>query len=298
MTYGERLKTLRKEKNLTQQQVADYAGIKRRTYITYEQDNIRPRKQETYTKLAEILECDVNYLLIEDDVEKNVNVEPLLTAFLTVLGAGFLGGKSLLPGTAAITLFPALATVLGSSYAKKKTQGRNGLGEDDGLTYNNDQLLAYEKRQKQFRMTCMGLIYSELSSQGITCRTGNYKELENNRTLPDMFIHLDDPNIKSWWFSFWAKDAGLDDKIIISEDDRAAVMVSRYTTVKYDPTRKYSIVVDDKKLFDALIKFKDNNSFKGNLTAVLVNMEDMIVENEVEIAEVEETKGTISLMDK
>ena len=67
MKFGEKVRKLRKEKKITQQEVADIIGVSRRTYISYEQDGRYPRKREIYTKLAEIFGVDTNYLLMEDE---------------------------------------------------------------------------------------------------------------------------------------------------------------------------------------------------------------------------------------
>lgn len=67
MKFGEKLRKLRKEKGLTQAEVAKAVGIGRRSYVAYEQDGRYPRNRDTYGKLAEVLDCDVNYLYTEDE---------------------------------------------------------------------------------------------------------------------------------------------------------------------------------------------------------------------------------------
>lgn len=67
MKFGEKIILLRKEKNLTQQEAADAAGVSRRTYISYEQEGRYPRNRIVYEKLAEAFGCDKNYLLTEEE---------------------------------------------------------------------------------------------------------------------------------------------------------------------------------------------------------------------------------------
>ena len=67
MKFGEKLKKLRTEKNLTQKSVSAAVGVSQRTYVSYEQDGRYPRKREVYGKLAEILGCETNYLMTEDE---------------------------------------------------------------------------------------------------------------------------------------------------------------------------------------------------------------------------------------
>ena len=59
---AERLRDLRKEQHITQQSVADYLGIKVRTYQYYEGDDHRP-DYETLVKLADYFGVTTDYLL-------------------------------------------------------------------------------------------------------------------------------------------------------------------------------------------------------------------------------------------
>lgn len=66
MTFGDKLRVLRAEKRMSQEQVAKAIGISRQNYVEYERSNRHPRHREIYWKLAEVLDCEVNYLLTED----------------------------------------------------------------------------------------------------------------------------------------------------------------------------------------------------------------------------------------
>lgn len=67
MKFAEKIRELRKERRLTQREVADYCGISLRTYVSYEQDGRYPRRREIYEKMAEIYRVDKNYILTEDE---------------------------------------------------------------------------------------------------------------------------------------------------------------------------------------------------------------------------------------
>lgn len=67
MKFGEKLKKVRKEKHLNQEELANLSGVSKRTIQNYENAKMHPKKREIYYKLAEILEVDVNYLLTEDE---------------------------------------------------------------------------------------------------------------------------------------------------------------------------------------------------------------------------------------
>ena len=55
MTFGEKLRRARKEKGLTQAELANQAGLGLRTIIAYEKGETYPQKRSTYQTLADIL---------------------------------------------------------------------------------------------------------------------------------------------------------------------------------------------------------------------------------------------------
>jgi transcriptional regulator with XRE-family HTH domain len=71
MTFGRKLKTLRVTKGLTQQEMADYLGISRTSYIAYERDKWKPASIEKYRKIADVLGCNLSYLTDKDEQELN-----------------------------------------------------------------------------------------------------------------------------------------------------------------------------------------------------------------------------------
>ena len=67
MKFGEKLKTLRREKKLSQKALADLAGITTRTIQNYETNEILPKKRDTYNRLARALAVDATDLMSEDE---------------------------------------------------------------------------------------------------------------------------------------------------------------------------------------------------------------------------------------
>lgn len=55
MTFGEKLRRARKEKGLTQAELANQAGLGLRTIIAYEKGETYPQKRSTYQTLADVL---------------------------------------------------------------------------------------------------------------------------------------------------------------------------------------------------------------------------------------------------
>lgn len=61
-----RIRDLREDKDLTQQEIADMLFINRRTYAAYE-NGINSMTPETLCKIADIYETSVDYLLGRTD---------------------------------------------------------------------------------------------------------------------------------------------------------------------------------------------------------------------------------------
>lgn len=100
MTFAEKCRKLRTEKNLTQEEAAAAADISRRTYIYYESGQKLPRTKATVNKLAELFGVDSNYLVVEnDDIiddRNNLPAAERAEAFLKDL-TGMLGDENVPP---------------------------------------------------------------------------------------------------------------------------------------------------------------------------------------------------------
>lgn len=68
MAFGEKIRKLREAKGWTQSELADMIGRTTRSICAYENENIRPRKRETYDRLSELFDVNVNYLLTDEDI--------------------------------------------------------------------------------------------------------------------------------------------------------------------------------------------------------------------------------------
>lgn len=64
--FGQRLRTLRKEKKMTQQQVADRLCLHRTSYTKYEKDESEP-SLETVCKLAAMFSVSLDALLLQNE---------------------------------------------------------------------------------------------------------------------------------------------------------------------------------------------------------------------------------------
>ncbi len=67
MTFGEKLRTLRLQKKMTQAELGKQAGLGLNTISNYEKGSTYPRDRNVYVRLAEILGVSADYLHNEND---------------------------------------------------------------------------------------------------------------------------------------------------------------------------------------------------------------------------------------
>lgn len=97
MSFGKRLKAIRKEKKISQTELAKASGVAQRTISSYETDISIPRTSNQLRKIADVLgvtptdlvEDDDRFLISNEDVEDKLEAKRLV-AELTSL---FSGGK-------------------------------------------------------------------------------------------------------------------------------------------------------------------------------------------------------------
>ena len=71
MTFGEKMRKVRKEKGLSQQELGKILGVKQQTVAQYEKIPYTP-KYDTVRKIAMALDCPINEL-VEDETIFQVN---------------------------------------------------------------------------------------------------------------------------------------------------------------------------------------------------------------------------------
>ena len=65
MNFGEKIRTLRKDQNLSQTELAKRLQVSRRTVCSWENEGHFPKERHLIDSLAKILDCPVEYLLTE-----------------------------------------------------------------------------------------------------------------------------------------------------------------------------------------------------------------------------------------
>ena len=89
MTFGEKVRSLRKEKKMSQQELASMVGVSYRTIRSWEVEGRFPKQNVLYQKLADALQCDVSYLMSENEAF----ITEASEQFLEQAAAMFAGGS-------------------------------------------------------------------------------------------------------------------------------------------------------------------------------------------------------------
>lgn len=67
MTFGEKVKELRSRKGISQTEFGKAVGVSLRTVRGWEVEGRYPKQRDLYERIANVLECDPNYLLTENE---------------------------------------------------------------------------------------------------------------------------------------------------------------------------------------------------------------------------------------
>ena len=62
MKFGEKIKLLRKELNISQAEAAEKIGVSRRAYINWETYDVTPRKRDIYERISEVFGVSITWL--------------------------------------------------------------------------------------------------------------------------------------------------------------------------------------------------------------------------------------------
>lgn len=67
MTFAEKIKTLRKSKGMSQADLANAIGVSDRAVRGWEIAGRYPKQHDLYQKIANVFQCDVSYLMSENE---------------------------------------------------------------------------------------------------------------------------------------------------------------------------------------------------------------------------------------
>lgn len=86
MTMGERIKQLRRQKGLTQEELGKYIGVKKAAIMKYEKGNVQNMKRSSIETLSKLFDVTPSYLMCLEENENN-NDNKLNYKRIPVLGS-------------------------------------------------------------------------------------------------------------------------------------------------------------------------------------------------------------------
>lgn len=164
--------------------------------------------------------------------------------------------------------------------AKGATVAKSGKKEENE---DEDKLLKAINDIQRFAATSMGLVYSNMAAKGIVFRPMVKTEEEKKTIGLDTTVIIDGSEISEYVFSYIYLDE-IDRKADVLVESSARKTVEKFVFMKSNSKRKVSLIVNCKELYDYLTKYKCELSYRGNLSVILVNIENVILEKEEYLA--------------
>ena len=314
MDLGSKLKELRKEQGLTQEDVAKAIGVSRRTYILYENNLSKPRMNKYY-RLANVLKCKPDELIgLDADIASAIaagGAGIVGAAAAATAAAGPVDAAVVGAAAAASILFGspiAIAAAITASALRSSASGRKGSEQKDyahsttkpadtkesGKKNTEKTEDAFNLSQKKYKYTASGIIRDALSEKGISFRQIDTEPVDSETGFPQELLEVHVSGITDWRL-FHVGFRSMNEEHILSPADFAAAIIFSFALKPSDTDQKLSIVVDGEDLYDAVMTFKDKNALKLNLSCILVDTEELRVVKEDYVSVCHGTAGDTNL---
>lgn len=125
---------------------------------------------------------------------------------------------------------------------------------------------------QEFKRVVMKVISAELEARGIGFEDGDIGQHHYFSYQPDMILNLHGQPVKSLWFNF--RQAVNDNDPSHPPEVQAGELIGEPTVADADPARKIVIVVTSAEIFKALSAHKNRTSYRGNLSAILLDTQE------------------------
>lgn len=268
MKVGKTIETLMYENHLNQKELAKKSGLTEAAISNYISGKRNPNASSVL-KIAKALNTSPEKILGDTK-----NIFETTTALLPIFSIGALSPLASLGATI------AASALLASKKNKNST---------------NQILLDYEKELLRFKKIAISEINNILFYSNIKFRY--VKDVNQEKGLtPDHCIEMYEDNLTSWWFIFWKESNKFSSSQKMSKEERAEFLLSKFMLTTPDKKRKSSIVINDLELYKTFCNLKEYVSYKGNLSVILVDEEEMEILDEDYISYYDETCSNLDLI--
>ena len=136
----------------------------------------------------------------------------------------------------------------------------------------------------RFQKISIAAIQTRLTDKKIEFSYNSGKNSQETRNQPDYSVDIYNEKIDSWWFIFFIDSTVIDNDFKVDKKNQAASLISKFALITPSNKRKMSIVINDKELYEAICSYKGNIAYKGNLSVILIDENEIDIKNEDNIA--------------
>ncbi len=243
---GDYIKTLSKEKGLTQKELAKAAGINEATLSRYISGTRKPNA-ESLSNIANALGTSSEVILGKAKVQ------------------------TLLEKIGPIPISKASSFIT--------PQSKAFISQVEGKTIISSKDQKNSEEENQFNAMIRGILFTNLSL--LKFRYSCISDEKDNASSSFLKINLFDTTLDEWWFYFWHQKDTKDLKTIFSVDSIISFIISKFVMKKPNKKRKITIVITDNELFKEFQKYINNISFKGYMSILLINTKSTEIIDEI-----------------
>ncbi len=140
------------------------------------------------------------------------------------------------------------------------------------------------KPQLEFQNTVLDIISKALSEKDINFTADDINKVQIIGLELGGRLLLHNKPISALWFRTWYADSEKDYGGLGSPQDKAIDLLREPLILNPDPNRKYVIAVNSIEVFDALCIYAGRNSYRGWLSAILIDSENKHILAEATLA--------------
>lgn len=156
-------------------------------------------------------------------------------------------------------------------------------GLKEAMSYISAAATIAEQHQ-MFQMKAMDIILPAMQSNNILAEPEDWNKYYYIAFQPEECFVVQGLEIERLWFVFWSADSDDDYGGYSSPEDKAAALIRQPLPIDADEKRKIVLVTNSRPVHDALCGYAWHTSYRGWLSAVLIDPEREVVTNETLLA--------------
>ena len=169
-------------------------------------------------------------------------------------------------------------------------EGQNEISDETVLSVLSNSI--ENKDDIKIKTLSWGIVASAISSNGLVFQVKKPIFDESfPQGNPDYTIKVNEHNISDWWFYYVG---GENSKFSLS--CRGPQILLKCFSMESDEKRQITFVTDDSDTYNSFLKLKKSNSYKGNITVILVDGNNVNIVRESIIARYDDATELITIL--